>query len=91
VKATAAKTPRDARISLIFAPGARSYPIINYEYAIVNARQSNRAVAAAVRNFLEWAINPRMGNAAHFMQAVGFVALPPAIATLSRAQMAKIR
>ncbi len=32
-------TPPDERISMIFAHGANAYPIANYEYAIINAKQ----------------------------------------------------
>ncbi len=90
VEAMAAHTPRDERISLIFAPGANSYPIINYEYAIVNAVQPNPATAAALRAFFNWALSPTEGNSQHFMQQVGFVALPAPIVALSKAQVAKI-
>ena len=91
VAATADKTPPDERISLIFAPGDDSYPIINYEYAIVKSQQPSPGMAADLRAFLGWAISPDGGNAPHFMQAVGFVPLPPAIAKLSEAQIAKIK
>jgi phosphate transport system substrate-binding protein len=91
VKATAAKTPRDERISLIYAAGPDSYPIINYEYVIVNSEQSTKAQAAALREFLDWAISPKRGNAPHFMAAVGFVPLPHAIAELSRKQVHEVR
>jgi phosphate transport system substrate-binding protein len=91
VEASAAKTPADERISLIFAPGAQSYPIINYEYAIVKSEQPSPAVAGAVRAFLEWAISPQGGSTPHYLRSVGFVALPPAIARLSLAQLARIR
>lgn len=84
------KTPPDQRISLIFAPGPDSYPIINYEYAIVNRRQPNETIAAAVRNFLAWAIDPEGGSAAGFLDAVQFLPLPPKIAALSKRQIAKI-
>ena len=90
VNPTAAHTPADERPSLIFAPGADSYPIINYEYAIVNARQPNPATAQALKQFFEWALSPDGGNAPRFMQQVGFVSLPPAIVRLSEAQIAKI-
>jgi phosphate transport system substrate-binding protein len=82
------KTPADERISLVFAPGAMSYPIINYEYAIVNAKQRNDATANAVKTLLTWASN--QGNAEHFLKQVEFKALPPAIKKLSAAQIAKI-
>jgi phosphate transport system substrate-binding protein len=91
VAATTNKTPKDERVSLIFAPGDESYPIINYEYAIVNTKQSSPEVAKAVREFLQWAIRRDGGSAPHYMEAVGFVPLPPAIAKLSEAQLAEIK
>jgi phosphate transport system substrate-binding protein len=86
-----AKTPKDERISLIFAPGAESYPIINYEYAIVKAHQPSSDTAAAMRDLFNWAISKEGGNAAHFMAKVHFVALPPSVVKLSKAQIAEIQ
>jgi phosphate transport system substrate-binding protein len=43
------KTPKDERVSLIFAPGAESDPIINYEYSLVNRKQPSEDTAAAPR------------------------------------------
>ena len=37
------RTPPDQRLTLVFAPGVNSYPLINYEYAVV----SNQAVEPA--------------------------------------------
>lgn len=85
------KTPADERISLIFAPGAQSYPIINYEYAIVNSQQPNAEMASTLRKFFTWAISADGGNAPHFMNAVHFVALPDPVVKLSQAQIAKIQ
>jgi phosphate transport system substrate-binding protein len=85
------KTPRDERISLIFAPGAESYPIINYEYALVSRQQPSAEMAAALRKFFTWAISPQGGNAPHFMNAVHFVPLPAPIVKLSTAQVAEIQ
>ena len=90
VQATSSKTPKDERISLVFAPGAQSYPIINYEYAIVKAAQPNPAMAKTLKKFFVWAIKPNGGNAAHYVNAVSFVALPAAIAKLSESQIATI-
>ena len=90
VDAMAPHTPRNERISLIFAPGKDSYPIINYEYAIVNAAQPNAATAAAMREFFNWALSPTEGNSERFMKPVGFVALPAPIVALSKAQVAAI-
>ncbi len=85
------KTPKDERISLIFAPGAESYPIINYEYALVKRDQPSQEMAAALRKFFTWAISRTGGNAPHFMEAVHFVPLPAPVVKLSEAQIAQIQ
>jgi phosphate transport system substrate-binding protein len=87
VAEVAPETPPDERISLIYASGERSYPIINYEYAIVKVEQPSAAIAKAVKDFLGWSIDPKGGNAPPYMQAVGFVALPGTIVTLSNYQI----
>ena len=57
------RTPPYERISLVFAPGGNSYPLINYEYAVVSRSQPDAATADAVRSFLRWAISATGGNA----------------------------
>jgi phosphate transport system substrate-binding protein len=86
-----AKTPADERISLVFSAGADSYPIINYEYAIVNAKQANPETAKAIKDFLSWAVESKGGNAAKYLDVVRFIALPAHIQQLSKAQIAKIQ
>jgi phosphate transport system substrate-binding protein len=85
------KTPADERISLIFAAGANSYPIINYEYAIVNAQQPDRTEAQAISRFLTWSIATNGGNADSFMTKVSFVPLPASVRALSEKQINKIK
>ncbi len=88
--ALASQTPANETISLILAPGTNSYPIINYEYAIVKVHQSSQAYATAVSQFLSWCINPQQGNSASYLNQVRFVALPSAIETLSQNQINQI-
>jgi phosphate transport system substrate-binding protein len=88
VVASATAVPPDQTISLVNAPGANSYPIINFEYAIVKTTQPNANTALVVRTALNWAIEA--GNAPYYLNQVGFVPLPPAIAGLSYAQIAQI-
>jgi phosphate transport system substrate-binding protein len=82
-------TPADERISMIFAKGHNAFPIVNYEYAIVDSHQPAPAVAEAVRAFLTWSITE--GNSMSFLNQVHFLPLPPAVVTLSTAQIAKIQ
>ncbi len=82
-------TPADERISMIFAPGADAYPIVNYEYAIVDSNQPAVAVAGAIRDFLTFCVT--QGNAASYLKQVNFLPLPAPVLTLTEAQIAKIQ
>jgi ABC-type phosphate transport system substrate-binding protein len=53
-----ASTPPNKRLTIVLAPGAATYPIVNYEYAIVSAKQADKATATALRKFLLWSIVP---------------------------------
>lgn len=85
------KTPKDERVSLIFAPGPESYPIINYEYALVKKDQPSAETAAALRKFFTWAISPKGGNSPRFMTEAHFAPLPSSVVKLSAAQIAQIQ
>jgi phosphate transport system substrate-binding protein len=85
------RTPPDERLTLVFAPGADSYPLINYEYAVVSEKQPNQQDAAAIGNFLLWCISPQGGSASGFLDPVHFIALPTSIRARSEIQIAKIQ
>jgi phosphate transport system substrate-binding protein len=85
------RTPPYERISLVFAPGEDSYPLINYEYAIVSKAQPDPATAGALRAFLLWAISQSGGNGGSYLTPVGFIPLPDFIRGLSEAQIAEIK
>jgi phosphate transport system substrate-binding protein len=89
--ATDKATPADERISLIFAPGENSYPIINYEYAIVNPKQSDPTKAAELKKFLSWALESNGGQSEKFLGQVHFLPLPASIVAKSKAQIEKIQ
>jgi phosphate transport system substrate-binding protein len=84
------RTPPDERVCIAFAPGADAYPLINYEYAIVSAKQADPATAAALRRFLLWTIVPSETNES-YLDSVNFIALPPHIWELSQAQIQTIK
>ena len=85
------KTPRDERVSLIFAAGANSYPIINYEYAIVSKKQPSAAMASELQKLFTWAMSPAGGSSPHFMTELHFTPLPAPVVKLSAAQIAEIQ
>ncbi len=80
-------TSASETISLVNGSGVQAYPIINYEYAIVNTAQASATRARDLRAFLGWAIS---GGTAQLAR-VNFQPLPPSVVTLSGAQIAKIK
>jgi phosphate transport system substrate-binding protein len=84
------RTPPDERLSLVFAAGDNSYPLINYEYVVVSIRQPDVDTATALRRFLLWTISPDGGNAGKYLDAVGFIPLPDFIRALSENQINSI-
>ena len=84
------RTPPDERLSLVFAPASGAYPLVNYEYAVVSTRQSDAVTAAALRQFLSWAIVPSETKA-RYLDAVQFIPLPPHTWELSQTQIQSIR
>lgn len=84
------QTPANEALSLVYGPAPDGYPIINYEYAIVNSQQKDSNTAQAIRSLLAWAIDPQYGNASSYVSQVSFQPLPDSVAKLSLAQIAKI-
>jgi phosphate transport system substrate-binding protein len=84
------RTPSYERITLIYAPGETSYPLINYEYVVVSKKQPDAATADALRHFLLWAVSLQGGNASKYLDQVGFIPLPDFVRALSEKQIQKI-
>jgi phosphate transport system substrate-binding protein len=84
------RTPADERLSLVFAPGDASYPLVGYEYAVVSRKQPSPEIAAALRRFLLWTIVPSETKQG-YLDKVHLVPLPPHIWELSQAQIQLIQ
>jgi phosphate transport system substrate-binding protein len=85
------RTPPDERLSLVYAPGDQSYPLVNYEYAVVSVNQPKTGTADAIRSFLLWSIAVDGGNARTYLDAVGFIPLPDFIRAMSEKQINRIK
>ena len=86
--ASFATIPANGAISLIDSSASGAYPIINYEYAIVNSSQSSAAKAEDIKALLYWAITS--GNASKYLSQVNFQPLPAVAVSASTALIAKI-
>jgi phosphate transport system substrate-binding protein len=80
-------TPASETISLINGSAAQAYPVINYEYAVVDTSQPSATRARDLQAFLSGAVTTGTAQLAK----VNFQPLPPSIVTLSDAQIAEIR
>jgi len=87
--ALTSKTPASETLSMIDANVSGGYPIINYEYAIVNDKQTNGTVAEDIRAFLYWTVHTGQ-SASDYLSAVNFQPLPASVVTLTDNQIAKI-
>ncbi|OBG26785.1 phosphate ABC transporter substrate-binding protein PstS [Mycobacterium alsense] len=85
---SAATMPANQAISLVDGPASDGYPLVNYEYAIVNSNQPDGATAQTLQAFLHWAVTD--GNDDEFLDKVHFQPLPDPVVKLSLAQIAKI-
>ncbi len=82
-------TPPNETISMVDGPASGGYPIVNYEYAIVNTRQPDATRARAIRTFLRWLIHK--GNSGTYVDPWGFRALPSPVVALADTQINQIR
>ncbi len=82
--------PSNLAVSLIYEPGADSYPIVNFEYIIVKDTQSSADLAMAIRTFLAFAISPTGGSAQVYLAKAQFVPLPSPVVPPVQSAIAKI-
>jgi phosphate transport system substrate-binding protein len=72
--------PTNGAISLIYSTAksaATGYPIVNFEYAIVEPNQSNPTEGQAIKAFLAWGMDPRYGASKSYLPNVQFQPLAP--------------
>ncbi|HUC58798.1 MAG TPA: phosphate ABC transporter substrate-binding protein PstS [Streptosporangiaceae bacterium] len=87
--ALTSKTPPSETLSMINANVSGGYPIINYEYAIVNDKQTNGTAAEDIRAFLYWCVHTGQSGT-NYLDAVDFQPLPASVVSLSDSQIAQI-
>ena len=84
------RTPPDERLSLVFAPGAQSYPLINYEYVVVSKRQADGPRPRRYAAFCYGRCRSMAAIPDKYLNNVGFIALPDFIRGMSEHQIGLI-
>ena len=77
-------TPTD--FSIVNEPGAGSYPISGYSWALIYTHQASQATGQALVNLLDWLTHSGQAYAA----ATGYVPLPPQIQQLARSMLQQV-
>ena len=77
-------TPAD--FSIVNEPGADSYPISGYSWALIYTHQASQATGQALINLLDWLTHSGQAYAA----ATGYVPLPPQIQQLARSTLQQV-
>jgi phosphate transport system substrate-binding protein len=83
------KTPANESISMINGSVSNGYPIINYEYLVVNSKQTSATTTQDIRALLYWEVTAGQSEAT-YLSAVDFQPLPASVVTLSENQIKKI-
>ena len=88
VAADAARKPAitPADFSIVNQPGATSYPISGYSWALVYTHQPNQPTGQALVAMLDWLTHDGQAYAA----ANGYVPLPPQIQQLARTMLQQV-
>jgi phosphate transport system substrate-binding protein len=79
--------PADLRFFFVNAPGAASYPITGFSWAIVYQNQTNTDKGMAIANMLWWVTH----DGQKYSRALGYVPLPQNIVALSSAQIKSMK
>ena len=77
-------TPTD--FSIVNQPGASSYPISGYSWALVYTRQPSQATGQTLVTMLDWLTHDGQAYAA----ANGYVPLPPQVQQLARTMLQQV-
>ena len=88
VTAAAAQKPRitPTDFSIVNQPGASSYPITGYSWALIDKKQPSQATGQALVSMLNWLTH----NGQAYAAATGYVPLPPAVRQLADAMLRKV-
>lgn len=91
VTAGASSIPDNLAESLIYEPGADSYPIVNFEYIVVKNKQPSADVAQGIRDFLAFSISPTGGGSSTYLDKEQFQPLPSTVVPKVESAIASIQ
>ena len=79
--------PENLRLYLPDPEGAESYPILSLSWLLLYERYPDQQKGAAIKRFVTWGLT----GGQSFSADLGYIALPPEVAALSRAALERIQ
>ena len=84
--ASAKQMPENLRLFLPDPDGEASYPIVTYTWLLLHARYADHEKATALKKFVAWGLT----DGQVYSRDLGYIPLPPEIATLSLASLDRV-
>lgn len=82
----AAHMPKDFRVSITDAPGAKAYPISSFTYLLIYPKYADRAQGEQVKNFIKWALT----DGQQYASPLYYAPLPKQVVESELAQLNKV-
>jgi phosphate transport system substrate-binding protein len=78
--------PENLRLFLPDPDGEASYPIVTYSWLLLHARYADHDKATALKKFVAWGLTDGQQHS----RDLGYIPLPPEVASLSLAALDRI-
>ena len=82
-----ATMPKDFRVSITNSPGQGAYPISSFTWILLFESPDDKAKAAAMNDFMKWAL----GDGQKMAAQLGYAPLPEAIVPMELEQLSRIK
>ena len=85
--ASVKQMPENLRLFMPDPEGNDSYPIVTFSWLLLHERYPDREKAAAIKKFVAWGLTTGQS----YSRELGYIALPPEVASVSLAALDRIR
>jgi len=87
ISASAKQMPENMRLFMPDPPGEESYPIVTFSWLLLYDRYPDAEKAAALKKFVGWGLT----TGQNYSRELGYIVLPPEVASMSLAALDRIR
>jgi phosphate transport system substrate-binding protein len=82
----AANMPKDFRVSITDAPGAKAYPISSFTYLLIYPKYTDKEKGEHIKKFINWMLH----EGQKYAPELNYAPLPPQVVKLEEQQLKKV-